>query len=751
MLESTNTEVIINTNAGNFGTNDFTIEFWMQTISTTQMGIMEKRPVCDSTDNMWSIRMGPSAPIGQASGEIGIEVSADNHINYASLVTTNSNLSDGVWHHVAFRRDEAELTIYVDGQQVADTIAPDIAYISNSVPMVMGQSVCQCCDGTRPFAGNLDEVSIYHRSLAPAEIYDIYAAGRAGKRSTLSVMPNITYFINGETNDTLVSGPGNTNFVTGPGDPWQTNTIGFTATNNQTQVVIQANAALGMLLDDVVLQELPNTNYNNFFLPEESLSAFAGELAAGLWTLEIRDMRSNAVGVLLDWELNITYSSTNVNLITIQPGVCTNVTVGGHSNAYFAVDVPAKARFATNILNNSGPQPLDLIFNQGALPTGFSDGDFFLMSQVGTGVWGTVLSKNAGPPFLASGERYYLAVRNLNNAPQPFCLEVDFDVNTNFAITSLNDPNPNPVTTNVPAGSVQYYFYDILPDSLTATFEILNPSDDVDMVISHDLPLPDQLHYDYGSFNSGTNDEFIVVRTNSSPVSLTPGRWYITVYNTLTNPPNVTYTIRAGQSPFDFNVFSLNDQSPYQGMIADPGFSLNGADQLTYFSFTITNNDAAVEFLLTNMTGNCDLLARLNDYPTPSQFDFGSFNAGTTDERLVITTNSSLSSLNGTWYLAIPNNDPNPVNFDIAANLLPPGSLPFPTIASGTAHFSGASGGTFSFTFNSVAGQTYYIEMSTDLVNWQTVAKFTAKTSSSTFTDVTPRDRSRYYRLRTPQ
>ncbi|MDB6057522.1 MAG: Peptidase and in kexin sedolisin, partial [Verrucomicrobiales bacterium] len=746
-FDGANTEVIINTNACNFGTNDFTIEFWIQSVSLVEMGIMEKRPVCDSTESLWSIRMGPAGPIGQQAGEIGIEVSSNNHADYASLVSTNSRISDGVWHHVAFRRDEGELDIYVDGQLNAQTIVPAIAFISNSVPMIMGQSICQCCDGTKPFAGNLDEVTVYQRSLSPAEIYDIYAAGRAGKRTTTSILPNISYIIDGVTNDTLVSGPGNSLFVTGPGDAWQTNTIGFTATNSATQITIKGNP-LGMLLDDVILKELPNTNYANYFFPEESLSAFNGELALGYWTLEIHDARGGQAGKLLDWELNLTYSSTNVNMITVVPGTtnCTTAPAGGY--AYFAVDVPALAKFATNTLLTAGPNPLNLIFNQTSLPTGYSPGDFYLMANVGTPGAIQVLSKNSGPPFLVPGQRYFLAVQNLSAQDQPFCLQVDFDINTNFTITSLNDSVTNPITTNVIGGSVQYYYFDVTNN--LAVFQVTNMSADVDMVIRHTLPLPDAQSYDYGSFQAGTNNEFIVVRTNSSPVPLAPGRWYVTVMNNVTNP-TVTYTIFAYQSDDAVNVFGLNAPADCVEFTAQPGPAVVD----TVFAFTVSDSPRAVEFDLTGiagnsgvLAGNVDLLVRLNAYPTPSQFDYASFNAGNSDEKIVVTTNSSVPSLNGTWYLGIQNDEVFAVDYKICATETN-STVPFPAFASASAAYTPGRNGAFMFSWSSIAGQTYYIDRSTNLVNWSTIATIRAQSSTTTFSDPAPADTARYYRLHT--
>ncbi len=162
----------------------------------------------------------------------------------------------------------------------------------------------------------------------------------------------------------------------------------------------------------------------------------------------------------------------------------------------------------------------------------------------------------------------------------------------------------------------------------------------------------------------------------------------------------------------------------------------------------MTNNDAAVEFDVTGMTGDVDLLVRFGDYPTTSQFDAASFNRGLTDERIVISTNSSRPSLNGTWYLAVPNNEPNFVNYDICAQVLPAGTLPYPSVVSGSASYTSQTAYvTFAFSWNSIAGQAYNVDMSTNLVNWSTVANIRAQSSTTTFNDPNPPDASRYYRV----
>jgi len=50
-------------------------------------------------------------------------------------------------------------------------------------------------------------------------------------------------------------------------------------------------------------------------------------------------------------------------------------------------------------------------------------------------------------------------------------------------------------------------------------------------------------NYNYISTNAGTSDELILVLTNSVPVPLTNGYWYLAVSNASGAPVN--YTIRA--------------------------------------------------------------------------------------------------------------------------------------------------------------------------------------------------------------
>jgi hypothetical protein len=88
-----------------------------------------------------------------------------------------------------------------------------------------------------------------------------------------------------------------------------------------------------------------------------------------------------------------------------------------------------------------------------------------------------------------------------------------------------------------------FYHFVVPPNAARAQFEIDNPSGDMDLVVRKGLPLPDLSSFDYLSANPGVNDELIVVLTNSTPIPLSAGNWYLTAINQSAGP--VTYSVIA--------------------------------------------------------------------------------------------------------------------------------------------------------------------------------------------------------------
>ena len=572
-----NSQINFGANAGNFGTNDFTIDYWMNTTSTAYVeAFLEKRLTCDGSSTFWGIRSGGGPP----SGTLGLELYDAGIGAHLSFVATRT-VNDGLWHHIAFVRKGKDHYAYIDGFLDTQTNQGVVFNLTNDFPLILGASVCQPFnDGTVPYNGSVDELDLWNRALTDVEIAAIYQAGanHIGKATPVSIYPNCEILLNGVTN-TVNAQAGST--------PWLTNTLHFTALDSNTTITLQGNP-LGLLFDDFVVQTPANFNYVQ---PEEPLAPFTGQNPYGCWTLDVWDTRTDSPfttnGTLLSWNLEMTVSSTNVNLIVLTNHVpYTAGTVAANNITYFAFDVPPDAIFDTNRLFNclsngvpGVPANLNLLFNQTALPTGTQLGDYTLFAGVSSGAY--VLTNNAPPPALLPGARYFLGVQNSNSYPVTFSIKVDTQIST---FTNVVTPLTIAIAyaTNITAAP-QYYSFVVPTNAILASFEIINPTNELDLYVRHALPLPTANTFDYeASFAyTGTNDQAIVVTTNSSilgypvgtnsaPVPLTPGTWYLAVYNVNANS-TITYQIVANYIlSGGINIIPLINATPYQRCVRLP-------------------------------------------------------------------------------------------------------------------------------------------------------------------------------------
>jgi hypothetical protein len=190
----TGNEVDFGTNAGNFGTNDFTIDFWIKVPSNApgQYGVLEKRLECNGDLNMWNIRIGPVDWTPQPlPGQVDFAICGDNQAFLCQLPSTKA-INDGIFHHVALIRKGATYSYYIDGAADSSKTVSGIADINNTDMFRAGQTVCVGVEGNQPFVGELDALDLWGRALTPAEIYAIYQAGSAGKCGASSPLPIIT-------------------------------------------------------------------------------------------------------------------------------------------------------------------------------------------------------------------------------------------------------------------------------------------------------------------------------------------------------------------------------------------------------------------------------------------------------------------------------------------------------------------------------------------------------------------------------
>src|ERR1051326_680091 len=160
---------------GNFGTNDFTIEFWLRTTASRLESLIEKYPTCGPASE-WYIRLN--------NGKLGAEMMSDTVFSDHNVVVSQRSINDGLFHHIAFLRRETNVAFYIDGALDASSNSTGgITRLNNNTDFVAGRSVCVGVGGTSPFTGQLDELSVYGRALSASEIQEIYQAGSGGKCS----------------------------------------------------------------------------------------------------------------------------------------------------------------------------------------------------------------------------------------------------------------------------------------------------------------------------------------------------------------------------------------------------------------------------------------------------------------------------------------------------------------------------------------------------------------------------------------
>ncbi|HXG46014.1 MAG TPA: hypothetical protein VNO52_00185, partial [Methylomirabilota bacterium] len=399
------------------------------------------------------------------------------------------------------------------------------------------------------------------------------------------------------------------------------------------------------------------------YQPEEPLKPLAGEEAFGEWTLEVWDNRVGAAltnGTLLSWRLGLTFVNTNPPVIPLTNGLPHTNMVGPGQIIYFVVQVPATAAHATNWLLSLTGGPLDLLYNQGALPSGRGRNDFFLLDDVTEGatdvsVLGStefddqwMLIDSRALPRLRPGRRYYLGVRN--TPPQPgvtnqFVLRVDFDHTDADLGNIVSLGNGGCASGTVVAGGTDYYQFDVLSNAVTVSLSLTNLGGDADLVARRYLPLPDLGFNDYGSFNGGTTNEFI--RIEDFSYLLLPGRWYLGVVNRDATP--VSYDLCASQ--FATDVICLTDQ-PYANSVA-PG-------AVQYYKVDILPRSTEAYFWVTNLAApevvELYVANRLPFPPGPTNFCYLGTNLHAVSESVTVTSDTlPCPLLPGPWYLAVTN------------------------------------------------------------------------------------------------
>lgn len=164
-----------NTTTGNFGTNDFTIEFWVKFNSLDNRQIMVEKYV--ETYDL----SGPPAgwTIVKLSNNSFQFAGVNSSVVYGAAVA-------GTWTHMAVTRNHGQIQCYVNGV-LSGQLATPPGNLDSTASLKLGHrgnptDTPGSLDTNQMYLnGALDEVSTYNRALSATEIQSIYNAGSAGK------------------------------------------------------------------------------------------------------------------------------------------------------------------------------------------------------------------------------------------------------------------------------------------------------------------------------------------------------------------------------------------------------------------------------------------------------------------------------------------------------------------------------------------------------------------------------------------
>ena len=615
-----------------------------------------------------------------------VDTTNGSHIIYSApgLVLTN------VFQHVAltYNTNSGLATLYYNGTNVAST---NLGYFlpNTTGDVLLGRDMSLATNNF--FGGKLDELSIYGRSLSAAEILAIYNVSFLTTNRTIGKFdPSITPALS--LAEARVSLGALTNLLLGNNTAWQSQSFSFTAVTNSLLLQV-SGLEPGMLLDSFNVSEDPLGNL--YYFPEQPLDSLNGQSAFGTWTLQILDNRTGAYitngNQLVSWQLQFVLQTNTLPQVALDSESATTISVPPGETVVLTVAVPSWANAATNVLVSS-TLPVDLLFNQTNPPTG-SPLDYTLLTGSTAGIGSPVLTTTPPsiPPLLP-GQTYYLGVRNPGTHSATAVVRVDYD------IPSLTNgvPVTGVLTTNASDAEHYYVFNVSSTNAYAATFQLLNLNGNADLVVRKGAPLPTLTSSDYGSFNTTNADENIYVLTNSAPVPLSAGLWYLGVFKRDFGP--VRYTVLAKELDTAPNIIELSNGVPFN-FTAGPGAALTN-----FFHFGVAGNPgltnaAGIHFELYNQSGNGDLTVQTNAVPLAPPFYQTSRQPGVLPEFISIRTNSAqtnlfttaLTNLNVDWYLGVPNNTAIDISYTILA-VLDTNSV-FPAFPGAEGAGAGALGG----------------------------------------------------------
>jgi len=145
-------------------TNQLTIAIWMRAddFGASDARLISRAIGTAEQDHVWMV---------STVGETGLRFRLKTSGVTSTLVSGTDLLQTARWHHVAAVYDGAEMRLYLDGEEVAAVAKTGPVDAGLTAEVALGNQPPGA--GSRPFDGQLDELRLYRRALASAEILDL--------------------------------------------------------------------------------------------------------------------------------------------------------------------------------------------------------------------------------------------------------------------------------------------------------------------------------------------------------------------------------------------------------------------------------------------------------------------------------------------------------------------------------------------------------------------------------------------------
>ncbi len=350
----------------------------------------------------------------------------------------------------------------------------------------------------------------------------------------------------------------------------------------------------------------------------------------------------------------------------------------------------------------------------------------YVSTNSGTNSEIIVIDGGSKPVELTPG-RWYLGAYSV---AQPPLVPITYDV------LATEIPFPTSLTNGVPfrgrltnSTSPTYFFVNITNDPLRLSLTLTNLTGNANLYLKRGLPLPVSTNFDYASTNIGTAFERIVIDTNSAPVVLTKGQWFVAVVPV--DPTPIQFTLTAVVD-YQLAFTDLTDGLPLATSHSA------GQDKHTY-RFIAPAGTTSLIFEVYNLTGQAELYGAFGGLPLGNPGDFSSTRPGTTPEVVVLRATSDQPDLAGSYFLEVrfPASETNRVDYSIRAATGRNGSVDSAQPIVPVIGLPATVGGLLTLTFNSLPGETYWLENTTNLfaspVVWKQIgATFVASGYSTT-------------------